>query len=208
MQPRDALNEDAMNEDAMNEGAPTDKATWRRRARDTRRDLDTAAWSSALIAAVRRWPTYAAASTVASYLAFGSEADLAPLLGDDQDFVVPRVDPAGGPLVFHRVGSALRQHAMGMMEPAADTPRVEPTEIDLVLVPGLAFDRTGVRLGHGAGYYDAWLPLLRPGTPLVGVTHPDLVVHQLPCEGHDVRMTHLLLPGGVVAVSRRSTDDA
>ncbi|MDZ7706422.1 MAG: 5-formyltetrahydrofolate cyclo-ligase [Trueperaceae bacterium] len=191
----------------MHRDAPTDKAAWRRWARRTRRDLDTGAWSTALVEVLRRWPTYAAASTVASYLAFGSEADLGRLLGDDRVFVVPRVDPAGGPLGFHRIGGALRQHAMGMMEPAADAPRVDPTAIDLVLVPGLAFDRTGVRLGHGAGYYDAWLPLLRPGTPRVGVAHPALVAHELPCERHDVRMTHLLLPGGVVAIERFKADD-
>lgn len=164
--------------------------------------MDTAAWSTALIEAVWRWPTYANARTVAIYLAFGSEADLAPLLADERDVVVPRVDPGGGPLRFHRAGGTLRRHAMGMMEPTADAPRVDPEAIDLVLVPGLAFDRSGARLGHGAGYYDAWLPLLRPDTPRVGVTHPDLVVDELPCEPHDVRMTHLLLPDGVVATRR------
>lgn len=144
---------------------------------------------------------------MATYLAFGREADLAPLLGEDRVFLVPRVDPGGGPLGFHRVGGALRQHAMGMMEPTADAPRVDPKAIDLVLVPGLAFDRSGTRLGHGAGYYDAWLPLLRHGTPRVGVAHPDLVADELPCEPHDVRMTHLLLPDGVIAMARPSTTD-
>lgn len=186
-------------------GATTDKAAYRRAARQARRELDTAGWSSALIAALRSWPTYAAARTVATYLAFGSEADLGALLGDDRVFVAPRVDPGGGPLGFHRLVGALRPHRMGMMEPAADAPRVDPAAIDLVLVPGLAFDRSGVRLGHGAGYYDAWLPLLRPGTPRVGVAHPDLLADALPCEPHDVRMTHLLLPGGVAAVERPPT---
>lgn len=177
-------------------------------ARQARRELDTAAWSSGLIGALRRWPSYAAARTVATYLAFGSEADLGALLDDDRVFVAPRVDPGAGPLGFHRLGGALRPHRMGMMEPAADAPRIDPTAIDLVLVPGLAFDRSGARLGHGAGYYDAWLPLLRPGTPRVGVAHPDLVAGALPCEAHDVRMTHLLLPGGVAAVERPATECA
>jgi len=185
--------------------ASTEKAAYRRAARKARRELDTAAWSSALIATLRRWPAYAAARTVATYLAFGSEADLGALLGDDRAFVAPRVDPGGGPLGFHRLGGVLRPHRMGMMEPAVDAPRVDPTAIDLVLVPGLAFDRSGVRLGHGAGYYDAWLPLLRPGTPRVGVAHPDLLVEALPWEPHDVRMTHLLLPGGVIAVDAPPT---
>ena len=62
-------------------------------------------------------------------------------------------------------------------------------------------DRTGVRLGRGAGFYDRSLPLATPTAKLVAVVRDDELVDRLPAEPHDVRMTHALTPnGGVVAL--------
>ena len=70
-----------------------------------------------------------------------------------------------------------------------------------VLVPALAVDRRGVRLGRGGGYYDRSLALCRPGTRLIAVVRDDEIVEELPSEAHDVRMTHALTPRqGVIAL--------
>ena len=66
----------------------------------------------------------------------------------------------------------------------------------VVLVPALAVDRIGVRLGRGAGFYDRSVPLAAPGARLVAVVRDDELVEQLPAEPHDVRMTHALTPSG------------
>ena len=62
------------------------------------------------------------------------------------------------------------------------------------LVPALAVDRDGVRLGRGAGFYDRSLPLADPTARLVAVVRDDELVDRLPAEPHDVRMTHALTP--------------
>lgn len=64
----------------------------------------------------------------------------------------------------------------------------------VVLVPALAVDRRGVRLGRGGGFYDRSLPLCRPGTRLVAVVRDCELVGELPGEPHDVPMTHALTP--------------
>ena len=64
----------------------------------------------------------------------------------------------------------------------------------VVLVPALAVDRRGVRLGRGAGFYDRSLTLARPDTPLIAVVRDDELLDRLPAEPHDVRMTHALTP--------------
>jgi 5-formyltetrahydrofolate cyclo-ligase len=64
----------------------------------------------------------------------------------------------------------------------------------VILVPALAVDRTGVRLGRGAGFYDRSLPLADPSARLVAVVRDDELVESLPAEPHDVRMTHVLTP--------------
>lgn len=67
-------------------------------------------------------------------------------------------------------------------------------EAALVIVPALAVDRNGVRLGRGAGWYDRSLPLARPGTALLAVVRDEEVVDELPCEPHDVLMTGVVTP--------------
>ena len=64
----------------------------------------------------------------------------------------------------------------------------------VVLVPALAVDRSGVRLGRGAGFYDRSLPLAAPTARLVAVVRDEELVNRLPAEPHDVLMTHALTP--------------
>ena len=181
---------------------PRDKAAWRRAARAARAGLDKPAWSDALVAALRAWPPYREAASVAIYLAFGSEPDLTALHDDGPRFCAPRVRGQREALTLHELRGPLKRHPMGMDEPSADAPRVAPGELDLILVPGLAFDGAGTRLGYGAGLYDRLLAEVGPTTPRLGVSHPSLLAEALPSEPHDVRMTHLLLPDGVRLTSR------
>jgi len=85
----------------------------------------------------------------------------------------------------------------GLLEPAGD--RLGPAAIGLagvVLVPALAVDRIGTRLGRGGGHYDRSLPLARDDAPLVAVMRDVELVDELPREPHDVRMTAVLTPTG------------
>ena len=82
------------------------------------------------------------------------------------------------------------------MQPAANALEIKPEVIDLVLVPGLCFDKQGYRLGYGKGYYDKLLPTLR-SIPFVGITAEALIVDKLPTESFDVAMTHLVTETGM-----------
>lgn len=90
----------------------------------------------------------------------------------------------------------------GLLEP--DGPRLEPSavaEAGVVLVPALAVDRRGVRLGRGAGFYDRSLGFCNPDARLIAIVRDAELVDELPFEPHDVRMTHVLTPRrGLVAV--------
>ncbi|MDF2827821.1 MAG: 5,10-methenyltetrahydrofolate synthetase [Mycobacterium sp.] len=91
---------------------------------------------------------------------------------------------------------ALIEAPFGLREPAP--PHEPPHAIasaSLVLVPALAVDRRGVRLGRGAGYYDRTLALAGPGARLCAVVRDEEFVEELPGEAHDVAMTHVLTPG-------------
>lgn len=90
----------------------------------------------------------------------------------------------------------------GLREPTEPWLAAEAiADASLILVPALAVDRTGVRLGRGAGYYDRSLPLADRSARLIAVVRDDELVDHLPAEPHDVRMTHALTPhDGLVAL--------
>lgn len=180
---------------------PAGKRAWREAGRRARRALDRDAWSEALVRALRGWPRYLEAETVAVFLATPEEPDLSELHGDGARVVAPRMEKGQGPLALHVLDERRVRHPFGMHEPPSDAPRVAPGEVDVFLVPGLAFDLGGGRLGYGAGHYDRLLARARPDAALVGVAHPELLAASLPLEPHDVRMTHLVLPGGVWCVA-------
>ena len=149
--------------------------------------------------------------TACAYVPVGSEPGSIELvdsllrLGVRVLLPVARTDPDGTPLPLqwgeYRPGE-LVAGGFGLLEPAHPVlPAAAVAEAAVVLVPALAVDRTGVRLGRGAGFYDRSLPLADPAARLVAVVRDDELVDGLPAEPHDVRMTHALTPGlGLVAL--------
>lgn len=91
----------------------------------------------------------------------------------------------------------------GLLEPPEPwLPATAVSEAALVLVPALAVDRRGTRLGRGGGFYDRSLVLADPDARLMAVVRDDEVLHDLPSESHDIVMTDALTPNrGAVALS-------
>ena len=151
----------------------------------------------------------AAGAVVGGYHPFRSEIDprpvMAALAARGRRLALP-VTPARGSasgLVFRlfRPGDRLVASAFGVLEPQPDAPAVTP---DLVLVPLLAFDRTGARLGYGAGCYDRTLPMLaaRPGFHAVGLAFAAQEVERLPAEPHDHALDGILTERAYIPAGR------
>ncbi len=111
--------------------------------------------------------------------------------------VFPRVH--GESLTLHEVGDwgGLAPGAYGIPEPAEVAPLVGPMEVDVAVVPGLAFTEDGRRLGQGGGYYDRLLPQL--GGISLGVCFDEQVVVDLPTETHDRPVDEVLSPSLIQA---------
>lgn len=182
------------------------KATWRSWARAARRLHHDPERDRRVVEGLLVWPAYRRARTVLLYLAFGSEVDLTPLTRDAERLVlVPRSRTTPAPeLSLHRLrGAVLERHPMGPLQPRPETPEVDPSAVELAVLPGLCFDRKGGRLGYGRGYFDRFLRRLSPGVPRVGVSYDALVVDALPREPHDEAVTHLATESGVRPVRVR-----
>ena len=185
--------------------ANASKGAWRRWARalrsawaaSPRRARDEAAIAEHLAG----WPSWVAARTVLGYLPFGDE--VAPALDfEGKALLTTRTDAGARRLTLHPADGPLERHPLGFLQPPPDAPEVDPRGVDLVLVPGLAFDVRGGRLGYGRGLYDGLLPALPTAAPRVAVAIDAWVVERLPTEAHDVPVTHLLTPAGLRAVER------
>lgn len=182
-----------------------DKPALRRHFRALRESLPPEYVTAASAAICRRlaaWLPSVVSSSIPSilaYLAFRCEPDLGLLfdLLPQAHWAVPRIE--GNVLAIHCYDPArLTRHRFGMLEPAADLPRVDPATLDVVLTPGVAFDRHGRRLGYGGGYYDRFLsttPALR-----VGVAFDINLVEELPCDERDQRMDWIVTPSTLFAV--------
>jgi 5-formyltetrahydrofolate cyclo-ligase len=136
------------------------------------------------------------AATVMLYLPIRNEVDATPALthclNDGKRLVLPRMDYARNRIVAHRVDDPATQLVLGRMdlvEPdAAATEVVAPEEVELVAVPGLAFDRRGNRIGWGRGYYDAFLASLGSSACRAGLAYGFQLVGAIEHDGHDVPM--------------------
>jgi len=142
---------------------------------------------------------------VMAYLPIRGEVDLSAGLCfyEEQgvEIVLPKVMGAGRIEPFF-CPPPWQQHVQaasyGIREPMGKARQVEPESIELVLVPGLAFDREFYRLGYGGGYYDRFLPRLRPGALKIGVAFSFQVVEFLPHDAHDASLDALLTEQGLV----------
>ncbi|HEY4133841.1 MAG TPA: 5-formyltetrahydrofolate cyclo-ligase [Alphaproteobacteria bacterium] len=133
-------------------------------------------------------------SMVGGYWPVGDEMDVRPLLqalhGEGMALALPAVVAPATPLAFHawRPEDELAPGAHGIPAPLADAPLVIP---DLMIVPLLAFDRQGWRLGYGAGYYDRTLEAFAAAgraVTAVGVAYAAQELSEVPHDGGDCRL--------------------
>lgn len=184
-------------------GTTAGKDEWRAWARGVRDGVDWSGVSARIVEHLLRWDGIDGRTRVLLFDPLPDEVDVTPL-AEGCVALLTRTDADG--LTVHAFGDPREQHRLGFSQPVADSPVVDPVSIDVVVAPGLAFDRHGVRLGRGGGHYDRLLALLRPDAVVVGVAPSAVVVDRLPREDHDRPVTHLATEDGVVAVATGRAD--
>lgn len=208
---------------AVNPAGGTEKAELRRRIlawRDGLAPEQVTAWSAAIAAHLFAMRAFRQARTVLMYLSFRNEAATPPIIAhalrlgkrvclpeavQEGRRIVPRLVPASSAWEARpfspadRAGEAgLVPGPLGLWQPdPARCPAVPTVQIDLVLVPGVAFDRRGHRLGFGHGYYDRFLPGLPERARRVGLAFAGQVVEAVPADPWDVPLHQLVTEAGI-----------
>lgn len=172
-----------------------DKAELRKKMRQLNRSLspeERARLSEELWHRVEESEAFRRARCVAFFCSLPDEPDTTPALArwrSSKRLLVPRVE--GEVMHFYDYApERMAAGSFGITEPEAADP-VDPAEIDLILVPGVAFTRSGDRMGRGKGFYDKYLPALRPDAVKIGICYPHQFVEFLPTEPHDVAVSIL-----------------
>ena len=149
--------------------------------------------SEAIRRKVFRLTAFRQAQTICCYVALPYEVQtwrmIEAMLSYGKRVVVPVTQPGTKRLRLSEIrtpATELRRGRFGVLEPWPNVRRpVRVDELDLVLVPGLAFDRRGHRLGHGYGYFDRFLTRVPKATPTVGLAFRFQLLDRLPTAAHD-----------------------
>ena len=142
-------------------------------------------------------PFYQEAKTIATYLSFPHEFQTQELikrmLKDGKKVLIPKTYPKGRMdfVVYHP--QQLVKTSFGLLEPQGDLEVVEPSQIDLIHVPGLAFTTEGYRIGYGGGYYDRYLEHFAGHT--MSTIYP-CQVQEFNSENHDIPVQEVLIYEG------------
>jgi 5-formyltetrahydrofolate cyclo-ligase len=162
-----------------------------------------------------RHPFFARAGTVALFAGLPHELDPLQITAlqeaSQKRLLLPRTLGGPGELSWHLLRcealgrpesprlarASLRPGRFGVLEP--EGPAVDPAQVELWVVPGLAFDRQGGRLGYGGGYYDRALAQSR--APRLGFAFARQVVSRVPREAHDLRVDGVMTDSGVCLVT-------
>lgn len=145
-----------------------------------------------IAAALLNSDEYKSCNTILSYVSMGSEVDtytvIVQALKDGKQVAVPRCDDNNGKMTFYVINSfeQLEKGSFSVMEPIPDKCSVL-TDFDnsLCIVPGLAFDEYGFRLGYGKGYYDRFLSLHKEIFK-IGIEYSCCIVSELVSDTYDI----------------------
>jgi 5-formyltetrahydrofolate cyclo-ligase len=196
----------------MSDTAPADLAQQKQRIREQAHAARNALpnkdeLSRTIMGRFLALPEYTAAGTVMFYVDVRAEVRTRFALPDavthGKRIVVPWCNDQGELELFHLTD--MNELAVGMykiLEPKPELrsrpeKRLQPEDLDLVMVPGVAFDRTGGRMGHGKGYYDKLLQHARPDAPLVALGFECQLFPAIPVGEHDIFMDKIITEAAV-----------
>ena len=190
---------------------PVDKKALRRSLLKCRRGMcktTIANQSADLVSHLTKWPVFQKAKTVMLFLSMPDEpqmkAAVCMALEQGKTVCVPYMHETPG-MMDAAVIRNLDDLIVGQYDLLVPNPAtlqlIDPQELDLIVVPGVAYDRNGNRMGMGAGFYDRFLPKA-VNAELIGAAWSEQVLEQVPVDAHDCPVKYLLTETGVQTCCR------
>jgi 5-formyltetrahydrofolate cyclo-ligase len=133
-------------------------------------------YSTSLIKQIKDLKVYQSARAVGLYMPIKNEPDLTSLIADEKTFLLPKVMDIDLIYVPWKIGDPLVRSDLGILEPVSSTD--QSATLDLIIIPAIALDKKGNRLGFGKGFFDRFLLHQRPAC-VIGVIYPFQLIDQL-----------------------------
>jgi 5-formyltetrahydrofolate cyclo-ligase len=178
------------------------------RDRDAKPAEARTAASASIAATLSMRKDFASSTTVLLTLPFGSEWDtralVAAALARSKTVALPRVNLATRMLdlcAIARLEDDAAPGYRGIPEPAAHCRLLDLASVDWVLVPGVAFDADGGRIGYGGGFYDRLLPLLRADAYRIAGAFEMQIVDRVPAASHDVTVAAIITEARTISIA-------
>jgi 5-formyltetrahydrofolate cyclo-ligase len=159
--------------------------------------------SAIILAHLEQLPSFVAAKTVLIYYPTHNEVDLLPLIKKykrEKTFLFPVVHRQSMDACPYEGNAKMHRGQFNIPEPTTEPYQ---GDIDLILVPGVGFDKTGNRLGRGGGYYDKFIGRIGKKTLLVGVGYDFQLVEEIPANSWDKRLDYVVTPSNGAIQTKR-----
>lgn len=154
---------------------------------------------------ISQLPEFINAKTIFFYTSFRSEVDTIDMikvsLNTGKLIVLPKVDKENNRLKLYEIKNMneLARGYMWILEPFVSEDRLRDLDdIDLIIIPGAAFDIYGNRLGYGAGFYDMLLSKMEKKIPIVAPAYEEQIVEKIPAEPHDIKVDKIVTDKKVI----------
>ncbi|MDP3048617.1 MAG: 5-formyltetrahydrofolate cyclo-ligase [Thermodesulfovibrionales bacterium] len=152
-----------------------------------------------------RLPEFTDAKTIFFYASFKSEADTIEMikisLSHGKQVILPKVDKENKKIKLYEIKdiTELTKGYMGILEPSVSEGKLTGLDnIDIIIIPGAAFDVSGSRLGYGAGFYDRLLAGIKKKIPIIAPAYEEQIVDDIPSEPHDVKVDKIVTDKRVI----------
>lgn len=142
--------------------------------------------------------SYKNAQTIFIYVSFASEVGtheiIKKALLDNKNVCVPKVisQSEGMDVISIKSFDELKDGKFGILEPLTSENKIDPSKIDMVVIPGLAFDLNGGRLGYGGGYYDRLLVELKSETPKIALAYSSQIIEKVYMNENDIYINSII----------------
>lgn len=142
------------------------------------------------------------------YISFRSEVDtkllIIKMLRDGKNIFVPKISNNTNDMEAIRITSLneLEENRFGTLEPVTYNNAVDPKIIDVILIPGIAFDCEGTRIGFGKGYYDKYIKRARKDVKKVGLAYDLQIVDKINKDDHDESVDYIITEEKVIKVNK------
>lgn len=155
-------------------------------------------WDNEIFLKVINSEAYKNANVIFVFVSFKSEVDTHKIityaLKDSKTICVPKINVSEKEMEIFKIESLgeLKEGYYGILEPQENCPSVNSDEIDLILMPGAAFDKQGGRIGYGGGFYDRFLKRMNKKVDKIALAYDFQIIDKVPMEEFDIKINGIV----------------